>query len=374
MVARRQGKPEPPTYNGEDPRHNRMSHQIEQETTQDTKKASHSGATGKATDAGAAGFHSDAAQRELETLVYHAGVFLQAGMTRLVITGADRVRWLNGMVTCSVRDLSAGHTGYAFLLNSQGRIQGDGDIYTQPDRLLLVTDKAQAPRLLAHLDHYIIMDEVELQEERGWTALGIAGPEAADVLGNLTAFSELPEPGAFVTADGALLAQPRPQWYSLWLTEEHVQSWWDQIIARGASPCGSEAVEALRILCGVPQFGVDITERSLAQETGQAQALNFNKGCYLGQEIVERVRSRGAVHRSVRAFMVDGQTPARGTQLFVEGKTEPVGELTSITTLSVSELPGTYALGVLRNEAAGETLRYEGGLARALAQPPIPHR
>lgn len=311
-------------------------------------------------------------EAELQALLFGAGLFDLGWLMRLRITGADRVRWLNGMVTNTVKDLPPGHMHYTFLLNTQGRIQGDGDIYALPDSLLLTTDRAQAPRLAAHLDHYIIMDDVELAPETCVTALGLAGPAAAALLAAHADTAALSETGAFQIFPGYMLAHPRSQQYILWATPEDAVALWRQLAGAGAVPCGLEAVEAARVLRGVPRYGADIHDRSLPQETGAAHALNFNKGCYLGQEIVERVRSRGAVHRSLRSFALDGTAPRPGASLFSGDKAESVGELTSVATVKLPQLTGTFALGTVRTEAANGPLRYDGGTAQTLSRPPIP--
>ena len=90
---------------------------------------------------------------------------------------------------------------------------------------------------------------------------------------------------------------------------------WEALISAGAKAVGTEALELCRISRGIPRYGVDIRERDLPQETGQMRALNFTKGCYLGQEIVERIRSRGAVHRMFIAFLVEGALPQPGAKI-----------------------------------------------------------
>src|SRR6202044_3237402 len=89
----------------------------------------------------------------------------------------------------------------------------------------------------------------------------------------------------------------------------------------GALPVGCAALEAFRIAEAIPAYGIDIVERDLAQETSQMRALHFSKGCYLGQEIVERIRSRGNVHRHLRQLELDGPAPAAGTELKLDGGT-----------------------------------------------------
>ena len=116
--------------------------------------------------------------------------------------------------------------------------------------------------------------------------------------------------------------------YEIWLAPRQCGQLWDAVVAAGAVPAGSEALELQRIVAGTPTYGVDIRERDLPQETEQARALNFNKGCYVGQEIVERIRSRGAVHRKFTGFVADGAVQiARARRLFAGDK--EVGEITS---------------------------------------------
>ena len=308
---------------------------------------------------------------ELAALHEAAGVYDLGWRTRMRFTGDDRVRWLNGMVTNTVKDLAPGELNYTFLLNAQGRIQGDGDIYAMDDALLFATDRKQAPRLAAHLDRFIIMDDVELSTDNDTTALGVAGP-AADGLIRSLGVETLPAPGCFVELEGMLLAQELPGQYTVWVAAGSVQSLWDKLLAAGGVPCGLEAVEVMRILSGVPRYGADIHDKSLAQETGQMRALNFNKGCYLGQEIVERIRSRATVHRAVRSFLLTGTVPAAGTPLFTPEKPDaPIGELTSVATVSLPGISGIYALGTVRAEASAIPLHYTGGSAQVLPHAPL---
>ena len=109
--------------------------------------------------------------------------------------------------------------------------------------------------------------------------------------------------------------------YEVWTSPANVRQLWDALIAAGAAPVGSNALEMQRIASGIPRYGVDIRERDLPQETEQARALNFNKGCYVGQEIVERIRSRGAVHRKFTGFLAEDAGPiAAGTKVVAEKK------------------------------------------------------
>ena len=140
---------------------------------------------------------------------------------------------------------------------------------------------------------------------------------------------------------------------------------------------GANAIETLRIAEGIPAYGIDIQSRDLPQETSQLRAISFAKGCYLGQEIVERIRSRGQVHRHLRALELfpDGsaELPGAGTDLHssqTQGK--PAGALTSVAALHRNGLHRIFAIGMIRAEAeiGGQPLTYAGGAAKILNTPP----
>jgi folate-binding protein YgfZ len=308
---------------------------------------------------------------ELSALTRAAGIFDLGYRARLRITGTDRVRWLNGMVTNSVKALGPGDHNYTFVLNAQGRIQGDAEVFALEDALILETDRSQLAHLQAHFDRFIIMDDVELTELPGAT-IGLAGATIAlDVpMPKPGTFAEAAIGGVSVTLANLTLRADRP-YYEIWVREDEALLLWDSLLASGFTPCGLEAVESLRVLEGIPLYGKDIHEKLLVQETGQARALNFSKGCYLGQEIVERVRSRATVHRSVRQFRLTGDAPAPGAALTADGA--PAGELTSVASVVLPpQFTGLIALGTVRNELLERsgTLAYPSGTAVALDTPP----
>jgi folate-binding protein YgfZ len=320
---------------------------------------------------------------ELTALTASAGVYDLGYLGFLKITGADSIRWLNGMVTNTVQSLEDHHSNYSFLLNAQGRILGDAIIYRLPDHLLFQTERAQIARLAAHLDHYIIMDEVELHElDASTTTFGVAGPHAPELLRNLG--FPVPDENAFASAhfNGVEITvahsySPLVPRFELWLPVDALPSIWSALIAAGAVPCGTRAIESLRILSAIPLYGVDILDRHLAQETGQTRALNFNKGCYLGQEIVERIRSRATIHRILRQFSLSGDPPAiePGQPLPLnaeEAERNPVGELTSVASIELPTFSGALALGFIRTEILERRLliTYSGGAATPLGAPP----
>ena len=152
-------------------------------------------------------------------------------------------------------------------------------------------------------------------------------------------------------------AHPQSNAFEIWIAAENADKLWDALISAGAEPVGSEALEMYRIARGIPRYGVDLRERDLPQETGQEHSLNFSKGCYIGQEIVERIRSRGNVHRALIGFEVAGEPPQPGTKIFAADK--EVGEITSAARVPFGDGGRTFALGYLRREAAtaGSTVK-----------------
>lgn len=314
----------------------------------------------------------------LAALQTAAGLYSLDASAWIEVTGADRLRWLNGMLTNGIQQLAAGEGNYNFILSAQGRIQGDAYAFAQSDSVLLQTGASQLATLMQLLDRFIIMDDVELHDRTAaYTGIGIAGPQAEAVLGRAAFDLVGLEPIHLRTAtwNGTnvnLIAAYSPliPRYELWAAPEHANALRAALLSTGAVECNAECVEALRILEGTPLFGTDIRERDLPQETAQTRALHFTKGCYIGQEIVERIRSRGNVHRTFSGFLLSGNPPAPGTTLEADGK--PVGELTSCVDLQTE----IVALGYIRREAIDKNLAltFAGGTATPVTLPFAPVR
>jgi folate-binding protein YgfZ len=364
----------------------------------------------------------DAPESEIAALVQGAALHDLGWMRRVAVKGEDRFRWLSGMVTNSVNDLFPNTGAWNLVLNAQGRIQGDLTVWRggeehsplrrnpvagvpaklerEDDRLAgtpfagesgleLEIAADQYEKLMAHLNQFIIMDDVELvplgEEQVGeagsFTAIGLTGPQAGDVLQRLgLPVSAHPMTAKFLEWNGLDLWVMRgygvaAQHYEFWLPSAGLGRLWACVRAAGASPVGCASVERLRIAEGIPAYGIDMVERDLPQETSQMRALHFNKGCYLGQEIVERIRSRGNVHRHLRPLELTGPVPESGTEIFLEDR-KPAGKITSAAELQLAKGNRVFALGVVRAEAEArnQTFSYTAGTAKGsasiLAEPP----
>jgi aminomethyltransferase len=309
------------------------------------------------------------------------------------ITGEDRVRWLNGMVTNSIQSLKPGEGCYNFFLNAQGRIQGDATAWMLDDAIMLETAADRIPAMMAMLDHFIIMDDVELADVTGdGPGVLLAGADAFTILQSLGILNREPDSQSAVRGkfNGQEITvihahSPLVPRFELWPESETLAALTDALTT-SATLATPEDLEQLRILEGTPLYGTDIRDKDLPQETNQTRALHFSKGCYLGQEIVERIRSRGQVHRTFSGFILNGELPTPGAVLTADDK--PAGELTSVTSLNSqlitpnSKLFDTsfptnpheivhLALGYIRREAVerGAAITYPGGTATPSALP-----
>ena len=295
---------------------------------------------------------------ELRALLEGAAIFDMSWQAKLIFSGRDRVRWMNGMVTNNIRDLAVGRGVYCFLLTPQGHNQGDLVAYNRGDYLLATTDLEQAPKITATLQRYIIMDQVDIEDISGKLhSIGVAGPKVLELLSHAGVDASRLEVEQVIDLEwrgiGISLARnthPQMDGYEFWAAAENADKLWEALISSGATPAGSDALEMYRIVRGVPRYGIDLRERDLPQETNQQHALNFTKGCYIGQEIVERIRARGNVHRTFIGFEVQGAPPQPGTK--VRANDKDVGEITSAARIPFPSGERTLALGYLRREVA----------------------
>jgi folate-binding protein YgfZ len=328
----------------------------------------------------------DAPDREIAALTRGAGVHDLGWLRRVAVRGEDRFRWLNGMVTNAVNDMATNTGAWNLVLSAQGRILGDLTVWREGDgELEMEIDACQVERLMAHLEHYIIMDDVELVplgHEPGAeeTAIGVSGAQVANVLERV-GLPVLAQPMTLTRVEwnGLDLRVLRgygvlAQHYTIWTPLTGLTRLWRTLSTAGATHVGSSTLDALRIAEGIPTYGVDIVERDLPQETSQTRALHFAKGCYQGQEIVERIRSRGNVHRHLRSVELHGPIPASGTELSLNGKA--VGNLTSAASLPLENGSRTFALAMVRSEAELPDTQFAyatetaAGKAQLLSTPP----
>ncbi len=271
---------------------------------------------------------------------------------RLRATGEDRARLLHAISSNIVEGLAAGRGTYAFFLDAQGHIQSDGRIFVDVDQILIDCEPGTETALRDHIENYIIMDDVVVEDITASTALlAVCGPTSREAVSSSLGTVPI---GAldFVRAGTIRVFRvPIGDVDSYWIEAPHAET--RQMTAdlelAGAVAASEADLEILRVENLIPRFGKDFGPRNIPHETRQMNAVSFTKGCYTGQEIVERVRSQGQVRRSLVGLALESRTVPEDLTVYHDGKA--VGTMTSPTPYTA---PNGLVRGfaIIRNEAA----------------------
>ena len=256
-----------------------------------------------------------------------------AAADRLEVRGADRARFLNGLVTVAVKELGEGDGTLGFFTARKGGVLADCSLVALADSFWLELPPGRGEAIRAHLEQYVLADRVEIAA-LDLAPVAVLGSTAEGALAALV--GELPaKPWSHrvaVLGDRTVRVQNRPglgapAWQA-WVPAAAAPALAGELIAAtGGRPPAEGELEALRVLAGQPRWGVDYGEDTLPQETGLESAIHYSKGCYLGQEIVARVHYRGGVQRGLVGLVLAG--PAKtGAELSFEGR--PVGSLGTV--------------------------------------------
>jgi tRNA-modifying protein YgfZ len=271
---------------------------------------------------------------------------------KIKLTGEDRARLLHAMTTNHIQQLTPGTGCYAFFLNDKGRVLADANILCRPDYFLLDVEPETREPLYQHLDRFIIADDVTLEDVTdAMAAIAIEGPQAAEVLQR--AGAPVPE-AEYASSDWdncfvVRLSSTGRTGFFVFAPATEKGDLIARLEAAGAEPADAEAARVVRLEHGKPRYSEDISERFLAQEANQPRTLHFSKGCYLGQEIVERVRSRGQIHRVLMPLILETKEPPEGgAKLQIDSAS--VAEITSAAYSPA--LDKVVALAYVRTEHA----------------------
>ncbi len=275
---------------------------------------------------------------EMNALALGAGLVPRLARDRLDLTDADRVRFLQNLVTCDVQPLAPGCSTRGFLTHVKGGVVADADIVALDDRLRLVLPPGRGEAVAAHLLQYRIAERVEVEARPDLAAVGLRGERAPELLARLgwpePAAGERVEAGTAGIALG-LRREPRdgaPR-YELEVAAAEREALVAALLAAGESvglvELSEGALELARIAALELAWGFDYGEEHFPQETGEESAVSYTKGCYLGQEVVARIHYRGGVQRLPRRLRFEiGAAPERGAELLLAGR--PVGRATSL--------------------------------------------
>jgi folate-binding protein YgfZ len=288
------------------------------------------------------------------------------------VTGADRVSFLQGMLTNDVAGLGPGDGLPALALTVQGRVTADVRVAALPDALLLDVDVRVRDDLLEALEKLVIADDVDLRAPAEPVAIvGLEGERTSALLAGTAASDLAPYAHVEASIGGVRVrvvraSEVRGPGVLIHVPTGAAATLWDALVAAGARPCGMEALEGRRVEVGVPRIGLDMDAGTLALEVPVEAAISATKGCYLGQEVVARGTARGHVNRRLVGLVLEGPAPPPGAALARAGK--EVGRLTSVARAFGA---GTLAgLGFVRREhwEPGTELAVRHGHAVTLAR------
>jgi folate-binding protein YgfZ len=327
-----------------------------------------------------------------ETLAEHAALRESAGVldisfrSRICLTGADRVRFLHGQVTNDVNGLRDSLGCYAALTTAKGRMQADLNIYRLEEELLLDFEPGLTEMVSQRLEGFIVADDVQVVDVAPlYGLLSVQGPRSGAVLLALDPFrreiDELDKSFVFTKVSDAafgemyLMNQPRlgTRGFDLFVPTAALGALAEKLIASAKTiagrACGWQAFEMARVEAGIPRFGADMDETNFPQECGiESRAVSYTKGCYIGQEVLNRIHTLGHVNKELRGLRLADDLkilPGKGDKLFHDGK--EVGYVTS--SLNSPAFKANIALGYVRNDAnrigSELVLKAAGGESRA---------
>ena len=304
-----------------------------------------------------------------------AGVIDLSFRSRICLVGADRARYLHGQVTNDVKKLRAGEGCYSAITTAKGKMESDLNIFALADELLLDFEPGLTEKISARLEKFIVADDVQIVDAAPhYGSLSVQGPKAAEVNRALNLFPEIPTQqfGSLKISDTTLgeiylINNPRlgASGFDLFVPNNSLGTVADKLIAaakqigglvapkhsEGGRAIGWTAFETARIEAGIPRFGADMDETNIPLECGiESRAIVYNKGCYIGQEVINRIHSVGHVTRELRALRLATNLeslPKKGDKLFHAGK--EVGYVTSA--VKSPALKADIALGYVRREA-----------------------
>jgi folate-binding protein YgfZ len=292
-----------------------------------------------------------------------AGVFDLSFRGRICLLGNDRVRFLHGQITNDVKKLGDGQGCYAALTTAKGKMESDLNVFNLPDELLLDFEPGLTEKISQRLEHFIVADDVQIVDAAPhYGLLSVQGPKASEVV-RAVGFTDPPPKEFSITkiSDATLgeiyltnVSRVFPSGFDIYVPNDSLGAVADKLIAAakniGGGACGWTAFETARIEAGIPRFGADIDETNLPMECIEVRAMSFNKGCYIGQEVLNRIHAIGHVNKELRGLRLtdDLKTlPQSHDKLFHNGK--EVGYATSA--VKSPALNANIALGYVRREA-----------------------
>jgi aminomethyltransferase len=284
-------------------------------------------------------------------LTTQAGICLRADRLAVRVVGDDRVAFLHGMCSNDVKNLKPGMVTYALVLTDHAQVVADFYVWADDEALYLEVDRSLWPGTREHLEKFLVADDVEMEEQEELTVIDVAGPAAASALASVSAASERLAPWRFARHEGLLIANlPRIGLAQFTVLVETIAA--DSFLLgmitanSGIREVSIAALEVLRVEQGFARVGVDATEKTIALEARLESGISYNKGCYVGQETVERATARGGVKKRLYGLRIAGRQPDAGATAWINGK-----EVGRVTSVAASPRLGILGLGIMHHSA-----------------------
>jgi len=271
-------------------------------------------------------------ESEYQAILDSIGLIDLSSRGKIAVRGEDHVSFLHNMLTNDIKSLDTGNGCYAGVLDRKAHILADCYAFRFSDHILLETGSATTGKIIEHFQKYIIMEDVELKDVTDrFCWLSVEGPQAQNFLSRLTdcdvnslkpyqhvslAIREVPVELFRLSYTG----QPG---FSIFLPEAPGPALWTALLQAGQQmglrPVGLRALNRLRIEAGIPWYGFDMDEANLWPETGLREAVSYNKGCYIGQEVMARLDAVARITKRLMGLHFKGELPERGTEIMQAG-------------------------------------------------------
>jgi folate-binding protein YgfZ len=290
-------------------------------------------------------------EAQLQALTAHAGVCRREDRLAVRVVGDDRASFLHGMCSNDIKNLKHGTVTYALILTDHAHVVADIYVWADDDAIYLEVERGLWPRTREHLEKFLVADDVEMEQQENLTVIEVVGPQSAAAVASIAPQAAGLAPWRFVKHDEKLVANlpriglaaftvvvPTPQ------TESLVR---EMISANpGTREASVAALEVLRVEQGFARVGVDATEKTIALEARLQNGISYNKGCYVGQETIERATARGGVKKRLYGLRIAGRKPQAGATAWMDGK-----EVGLVTSIAASPRFGIVGLGIMHHSA-----------------------
>jgi folate-binding protein YgfZ len=294
---------------------------------------------------------TDSLAAQLQALTGAAGVCRREDRTMVRMVGDDRASFLHGMCSNDIKNLAPGRLAYALILTDHAHLVADLYVWADDDALYLDLDRGLWPAAREHLEKFLVADDVEMEKQEALAVIEVMGPQAAAALASIATAAAQLAPWRFVKENGGLIANlPRIGLtaFTVVVPKTQADRWLSGLVEanQGIREVSGAALEILRVEQGFARVGVDATDKTIALEARLEGGISYSKGCYVGQETVERATARGGVRKRLYGLRISGRSPQTGAAAWLDGK--EVGRVTSIAN---SPRLGVVGLGILHQSA-----------------------